>query len=67
MNGEIIKSIATLAGYLASLAATFMILQHARTHFKTYRRKTSEWGERLRLALVDGNITLEKYKRRLKR
>ena len=65
MNREIIKSIATLAGYLASLAATFMILQQELISKLTEERRQN--GERLRLALVDRNIAFEKYKRRLKR
>ena len=65
MNQDIIKSIATLAGYLASLAATFVILQPELISRLTEERRQN--GERLRLALVDRNIASEKYKRRLKR
>ena len=64
MNQDI-KSIATLAGYLASLAATVMILQPELISKLTEERRQN--GERLRLALVDRNIASEKYKRRLKR
>ena len=65
MNQEIIKSIATLAGYLASSAAMFMILQQELISKVTEERCQNV--ERLRSALVDRNIPFEKYNRRLKR
>ena len=65
MNHDTIKAISTCAGYLASSAVTFIAFQKelvARIEEERLRNK-----ELLKIVLLDRNIALGKYKRRLKR
>ena len=65
MSQDIIKAISTCAGYLASSAAMFVAFQKelvARIEEEKLRNK-----ELLKILLLDRNIALDKYKRRLKR
>ena len=65
MNQDLIKAISTCAGYFASSAATFVAFQKelvARIEEERLGNK-----ELLKIVLLDRNITLDKYKRRLKR
>ena len=65
MNQDIIKAISTCAGYLASSAAMFVAFQIelvARIEEEKLRNK-----KLLKTILLDRNIALDKYKRRLKR
>ena len=67
MNQDLIKAISTCAGFgcLASSTATFVAFQKelvARIEEERFRNK-----ELLKIVLLDRNITLDKYKRQLKR
>ena len=65
MNQDIIKAISVCAGYLALSAATFVAFQKelvARIEEERHNNK-----ELSKIVLLDGNIALGKYKRRLKR
>ena len=65
MSQDIIKAISTCAGYLASSAATFVAFQKKLVaRIKVERLRNEEF---LKIVLVDRNIALDKYKRRLKR
>ena len=65
MNQDIIKAISTCVGYLASSAATFVAFQKELVARIEEERLRNE--ELLKIVLVDRNIALDKYKRRLKR
>ena len=65
MNQDIIKAISACAGYLALSATTFVAFQKelvARIEEERHNNK-----ELSKIVLLDGNIALGKYKRRLKR
>ena len=65
MSQDIIKAISTCAGYLTSSAVMFVAFQKelvARIEEEKLRNK-----ELLKIVLLDRNIALDKYKRRLKR
>ena len=65
MNQDLIKAISTCAGYLASSAATFVAFQKELVARIEEERRGNK--ELLKIVLLDRNITLDKYKRRLKR
>ena len=65
MNQDIIKAISACAGYLALPAATFVAFQKELVaRIEEERRDNKELSK---IVLLDGNIALGKYKRRLKR
>ena len=65
MNQDIIKAISTCADYLASSAAMFVAFQKELVAKIEEEKLRNE--ELLKIVLLDRNITLDKYKHRLKR
>ena len=65
MNQDIIKAISACAGYLALSAATFIAFQKQLVARIEEERLDNK--ELSKIVLLDRNVALGKYKRRLKR